>query len=628
MSDAIARREDSDLIKKIAEEKALKEARKAQLAAKRLEKKAARSIKKIDLNGDLGEDGPSSSEPGGVFAHHAAATAKRSVTGVLASRKTDIDVKFESFGVSLGGNPLVVDTDIEMHQGCRYGIVGENGSGKSSVLAAVANREVPLPDHVDVYWLSEEAPPSELSGVEAVVSHVKNEVERLEALQTSIIEDAGPDDERLDAIAERLGELDPTGAEPRARAILSGLGFADHLVPMDRKTKHMSGGWRMRVALAQALFAAPSLLLLDEPTNHLDLEACIWLEDHLSKYSKCLVVISHSEDFLNGVCTHMYWLVNKGLHLYGGNYAQYVKTVEEEQRVQQKLYEKQQADIEKLANFVDKNRANGVATSAKSKKKVLEKVEAAAVEKVKVREPTLRFSFPSCDRVPPPVLPFDDVSFGYPSQHEGDANPVLYENLNLGVDCDTRVALVGPNGCGKSTLLRLMSGELSPTKGTVSRHQHLVMGQYHQHSVDVLDMELSPLAFMKREFPPSVVKRTEEVWRSYLDTFGFTTRQQQSPIKLLSDGQRSRLVFAMLCMRPVNLLLLDEPTNHLDVDAVDGLARAINAYEGGVVLVSHDFRLIDKVAREIWVCESQKVRRYEGGIGDYKKQLRRKLGLK
>jgi len=390
---------------------------------------------------------------------------------------------------------------------------------------------------------------------------------------------------------------------------------------MDRQTKHMSGGWRMRVSLAQALFAAPELLLLDEPTNHLDLEACVWLEDHLASYSNCLLVVSHSQDFLNAVCTHTMWLNNGSLSYYGGNYANFVATVTEDERLRLKVYEKQQADMEKLETFVRVNRANGVASSAKSKKKVLEKLEDDAVEKPKLREPTLVFKFPECSRLAPPVLPFDGVSFSY----SGKKEDYLYEDLNLGVDCDSRIALVGPNGCGKSTLLKLMSGELSPSEGSVKRHQHCALGLYHQHSADVLDLDASPLAFMRKQFPPAVVKRSEEVWRSYLAQFGFNTEQQTSPIGMLSDGQRSRLIFSMLAMKEHTVLLLDEPTNHLDVDAVDGLAAAIKGFGGGVVLVSHDFRLIDQVANEIWVCEKKGVRRYNGSIHEYKKELAKKM---
>jgi ATP-binding cassette subfamily F protein 2 len=234
---------------------------------------------------------------------------------------------------------------------------------------------------------------------------------------------------------------------------------------------------------------------------------------------------------------------------------------------------------------------------------------------------TLAFSFPECTRLAPPVLPFDCVSFAY----SGKPEEYLYKNLDLGVDCDSRVALVGPNGCGKSTLLKLMSGELSASEGTIKRHQHAVLGVYHQHSTEALDLDASPLAFMRAQFPPSVVKRSEEVWRSYLAQFGFTTRTQTTPIGMLSDGQRSRLVFAMLAMKQNSLLLLDEPTNHLDVDAVDGLAAAIKGFGGGVVLVSHDFRLIDQVASEIWICEDKGIRRFDGSIHDYKKTLVAKM---
>ena len=358
-----------------------------------------------------------------------------------------------------------------------------------------------------------------------------------------------------------------------------------------------------------------------------------------------------NQDFLNAVCTNTVWLNRSVLTYYSGNYDTFCKLVSNQEQVQMREYEKQQADMEKLATFVRVNKANGVAASAKSKKKVLEKLEDDAVEKPKLREPSLVFSFPECSKLAPPVLPFDGVSFAY----SGKKEDFLYEGLNLAVDYDSRVALVGPNGCGKSTLLKLMSGELHPTEGSVKKHQHLALGLYHQHSAEVLDLDSSPLVFMRRTFPPPQFKRSEEMWRSYLATFGFTTKQQTSPIGLMSDGQRSRLVFAMLAMQTSGVLLLDEPTNHLDLDAVDGLAAAIKAFQGGVVLVSHDFRLIDQVAspltpnpnptpdpnptpipndsrlieqvaKEIWVCEKKGVRKYDGSIHDYKRELAKKMG--
>jgi len=542
---------------------------------------------------------------------------RRAVTGVLASAPTAMDVKFESFSVQVSGNQLITDTRIELNQGCRYGLIGDNGSGKSNVLAAIAQRDLPLPPHIDVFHLHEEAAPSEQTAVEAIIKHMVDESTRLEELSAKIMEESGPEDERIIAIADRLDELDVTDAEPRARKILAGLGFSDKGVPMDRMTKHMSGGWRMRVSLAKALFASPSLLLLDEPTNHLDLEACVWLENHLAKYKKCLLVISHSQDFLNEVCTHTIWLNRSTLTYYGGNYAAFVTTVENEERVAMKLYEKQQADIEKLADFVRVNKANGVAQSAKSKKKVLEKVEDEAVEKPHQRQQSLTFKFEECTKLDPPVLPFDAVSFSY----SGKKEDYLYHNLDLAVDCESRVALVGPNGCGKSTLIKLMSGELTPTEGAVKKHQQLSLGYMNQHSSDNLELDLTPLTFMQKLFPPSEVKRSEEVWRSYMTLFGFSSRTMTTQIGMLSDGQKSRLVFAVMCMKPYNILLLDEPTNHLDVDAVNGLAEAIRCFQGGLVLVSHDFRLIDQVANEIWECKNKSVKKFDGTIHEYKKKL-------
>eukprot|EP00937_MAST-01D_sp_MAST-1D-sp2_P001723 g1723.t1 len=595
---------------------------------------AAATSAGLDSGARGGLESVARGDAGALTAEQIRVASMRAVTGVLASTPSARDLKFASFSVQVGGNQLVTDCALELNQGCRYGLIGVNGAGKSNVLSSIAQRDVPLPEHVDVYHLHEEAPASDMTGVEAVIHHVREEAGKLEALSEQIIEEEGPDDERLTAIFERLDELDPDGSEPRARKILSGLGFCDRLVPMDRKTKHMSGGWRMRVSLAKALFASPTLLLLDEPTNHLDLEACVWLEEHLASYNKCLLVVSHSQDFLNSVCTDMIWLrpnprgqEGATLRYYGGNYDTFVTVTGEEARVQAKLYERQQADMEKLATFVRVNKANGVASSAKSKKKVLEKVESESVDRPVDREPSLVFTFPECERLPPPVLPFDNVSFSY----SGKAGDNLYEGLSLAVDYDSRVALVGPNGCGKSTLVKLMSGELGPTAGTIKPHQHLKMTRYHQHSTDVLDLDASPLSFMRSTYPPKKVPkgvglpRTEEMWRSYLSSFGFSTRQQTSPIGLLSDGQRSRLVFAMLAMEPAGVLLLDEPTNHLDIDAVAGLAEAIRAFKGGVVLVSHDFRLIDLVANEIWVCEHKGVTRFDGAIREYKKILAKKM---
>ncbi|GIL89573.1 hypothetical protein Vretimale_1869 [Volvox reticuliferus] len=551
------------------------------------------------------------------------AFSTRTVTGVLVSRPTARDIKIDGFSMGLNGCELIQDCSIELTIGRRYGLIGQNGSGKSNFLKCIAKREVPIPDHLDIYHLDQEAEPSERTALQAVIDHIQAELTRLHALEEEIMTTSGPEDPRLEALYDRIDELDPATFESRAAELLHGLGFSPAF--QQRKTRDLSGGWRMRVALARALFAAPTLLLLDEPTNHLDLEACVWLEEYLKNYNKCLVVISHSQDFLNGVCTHIIWLTQQKLTYYTGNYDTFVKTVAENEVVQMKKYQKEQEDIKHIKEFIAScgTYANLV-KQAKSKQKILDKMEEAGLTKPVQREKTFQFSFPECAKLPPPVLPFINVSFAY----SGKPEEYLYKDLEFGIDCDSRVALVGPNGAGKSTLLKLMTGDLTPSKGTVTRHPHLSIGRYHQHSVDQLDADKTVLEFFKTTYPNGpTFKREEDEWRAYLGRFGVSGRLQTTKIGMLSEGQKSRLVFAMMCMKNNNLLLLDEPTNHLDIEAIDSLADAIKRYDGGMVLVSHDFRLIDQVAKEIWVCEKKTVTVWKGDIRDYKALLAKKMGL-
>jgi ATP-binding cassette subfamily F protein 2 len=552
------------------------------------------------------------------------AAPQRSVTGVLVSRPTSRDLKIDNFSLGLNGVELIQDCSIELTIGRRYGLLGQNGCGKTNFLDCLAKREVPIPEHMDMYHLREEAKPSDRTALESVVDHIRLEIKRLEELEEQIMTENGPDDERLEGIYERLDSLDPATFESRAAELLHGLGFGPAM--MKKCTKDMSGGWRMRVALARALFAEPTILLLDEPTNHLDLEACVWLEGFLKEYKKCLVLISHSQDFLNGVCTHMIWLTQSKLTYYTGDYDTYCKTVKENEVLQQRKYEKEQDDIKHLKAFISScGTYSNLVKQAKSKQKILDKMEADGLTKPIHREKTIGFRFPVCDKLPPPVLPFVDVAFSYSGKKEDH----LYENMNLAIDCDSRVALVGPNGAGKSTLLKLILGQITPTVGSVQKHSHLSIQHYHQHSTEVLDRKATVLEYFQSMFPNTLsFTRDLEGWRSFLGRYGVSGRMQTTKIGQLSEGQQSRIVFACMCMTNPNLLLLDEPTNHLDIEAIDALADAVNHYEGGVVLVSHDFRLIDQVAKEIWICDHKQVKPWEGDIRTYKKMLIKKCGYK
>merc|ERR1712242_227413 len=474
------------------------------------------------------------------------------------------DIKLDNFSVTFHGAELIVDSKVELICGRRYGLIGVNGSGKSSFLAVLGNREVPIQDHIDIFYLAREMPASEKTALEAVMEADEERL-RLEKLaeELALNEDEESQDYLME-VYERLDEIGADTAEGKASQLLKGLGF--NTAMQNKKCKDYSGGWRMRIALARALFIKPHLLLLDEPTNHLDLEACVWLEEELKTYKQILVIISHSQDFMNGVCTNIIHLDQKTLKYYGGNYDTFVKTKEEPEENQEKRYQWEQDQIAHMKNYIARfgHGSAKLARQAQSKEKTLAKMVAGGLTEKVTKESAVAFCFYSCGNLPPPVLHVQNVSFRY-----DESTPWIYKNLEFGVDLDTRLALVGPNGAGKSTLLKILYGDLSPTEGMVRRHNHLKMARYHQHLHELLEMDMTPLDYMLHMFPDF---KDRDGMRKVIGRYGITGKAQTAPIKQLSDGQKCRVVFAWLSWQVPHMLLLDEPTNHLDMETIDALA--------------------------------------------------------
>jgi len=545
------------------------------------------------------------------------ATEARACTGVLGIHPLARDIKIDNFSVTFYGAELLQDTKLELSCGNRYGLMGVNGCGKSTLLACLGNREVPIQEHIDIYYLAREIPASEKTALEAVMEADEERI-KLEALAEMLaLETDDASQEYLMQVYERLDDLGADTAESRAAHLLMGLQFTPAM--QNKKCKDFSGGWRMRVALARALFLKPHLLLLDEPTNHLDLEACVWLEEELKTYPTILLIVSHSQDFLNGVCTSIMHMDLRKLKIYGGNYDQFIKTRGEQVEAQMKQYNWEQEQIAHMKEYIARfgHGSAKLARQAQSKEKTLAKMVADGLTAKVVADRSVSFCFYDCGKIPPPVIMVQNVSFRY-----NDETPWIYKNLEFGMDLDTRLALVGPNGAGKSTLIKLIYGTEVPTEGMVRRHNHLKLGLYHQHLHELLEMDLSPLDYMLKKFPE--FKERDEM-RKVIGRYGITGKAQTAPIKQLSDGQKCRVVFAWLSWQMPHMLLLDEPTNHLDMETIDALADAIKGYEGGVILVSHDFRLIDQVAKDIWICENQKVTKWDGDILAYKNHLKAKV---
>ena len=551
------------------------------------------------------------------------------------------DITIDNFSVSARGKELLKNASVKISHGKRYGLVGPNGMGKSTLLKLLAWRKIPVPKNIDVLLVEQEVVGDDRTALQAVVSaneelvKLRQEVADLQNSDAGQEENDDEDDagERLAELYEKLQLLGSDAAEAQASKILAGLGFTKDM--QARPTRSFSGGWRMRISLARALFVQPTLLLLDEPTNHLDLRAVLWLEEYLCRWKKTLVVVSHDRDFLNSVCNEIIHLHDFKLHFYRGSFDGFESGYEQRRKEMNKkfeIYDKQVKAAKRSGSRAQqekvKDRAKFAAAKEASKNKSKGKVnedDPLPEAPRKWRDYSVEFHFPEPTELTPPLLQLIEVSFSYPNRED-----FRLSNVDVGIDMGTRVAIVGPNGAGKSTLLNLLAGDLVPTEGEVRRSQKLRIGRYSQHFVDLLTMEETPVQYLLRLHPDQEGLSKQEAVRAKLGKFGLPSHNHLTPIAKLSGGQKARVVFTSISMSKPHILLLDEPTNHLDMQSIDALADALDEFTGGVVLVSHDSRLISRVCEdeeksEIWVVENGTVEFFPGTFDEYKEELQKEI---
>ena len=530
------------------------------------------------------------------------------------SHKVDINVP--SFTIHIGGKTLLNEAELKISFGRRYVLIGRNGIGKTTLLNHIVRKEIDgIPKQLQIVHVEQEAIMSENKLIDEILLCDRERTKLLNEsneINEKILNEKNEEKiknltNKLVEINNRLEEIDASSAENKAKFILLGLGF--HESDFNKKTKNFSGGWRMRISLAKALYVMPDLLLLDEPTNHLDMNAVMWLEDYLLNWPYTLVIVSHAKDFIDSIATDIIHLQNQKLTYYKGNYTDFDKARTEQLKLNKRLHEAQTKKIEHMQEFINKFRYKAKrANLVQSRIKQMNKME--LVEEI-LEDPMSIFVFPEPEKISPPVLRLDNADLGYD-------NNIIIEKVNLNVDMTSRIALVGANGCGKTTLLKGLNGDINPISGLCFKHSKLRLSVFAQHHVDQLDLELSPLEQLQKYYPDTDIN----VIRSQLSSFGISGNVALRPNYLLSGGQKSRVALSLIVMNNPQIILMDEPTNHLDLDAINALSIALNSYEGGLLIISHDQNFVERVCNQIYMIENKKCKQFRGNFNDYRRYLR------
>lgn len=519
------------------------------------------------------------------------------------------DIRCDGIRIRLGKTLLLENTDLNLLCGHKYGLVGRNGAGKTTLLRALSEHELEgVSPFLQILHVEQEVVAGSETPLQIILStDVEREVLLKEEQELLKAENNDENNHRLNDVYARLDAIDAHSAESRAATILHGLSFTREM--MHAPTTSLSGGWRMRVALARALFVEPDVLLLDEPTNHLDLFAVMWLEQFLQDWKKTLVVVSHSRTFLNNVCTEIIHLDHLKLSYYTGNYNQFEVTRTELLRQQKKQHDAQEKHRASIQSFIDRFRYNASkAKMAQSRIKALERMETVADV---ILDPQFAFQFPDPEPVNGSYIELVDCEFGY------KAGSTLFKDVTMSIDDNARLVLVGSNGVGKSTFMNMCIGKLEPRAGHINRNKKIRVAHFAQHHLEHLTPQLSSLEFMQSKFPHV----EDQQIRAHLGKMGLSGDRALQPIYTLSGGQKSRLVLSWITFIKPHLLLLDEPTNHLDIDTVNALIEALLSFKGSLIIISHDEYFITSLCDDIFVCENETIKKFDGDFEEYRKSI-------
>ena len=516
-------------------------------------------------------------------------------------------IKFDKITLQRGGQPLIEGANLTLNSGQRYGLIGRNGAGKTTLFKLLLGQlqldagQLTWPPAMRMAHMAQEIGDVNRS----TLDHVLDGDQALRAAEAAITVAESKHDEA--ALSHVYADYDHVGgysAVNRAQQLLQGLGFPEQ--DWSQPVGSFSGGWRVRLNLAQALMCPSDLLLLDEPTNHLDLDATMWLESWLQKYPGTLFLVSHDRDFLDQVVQVIVHLDRKQLTSYRGNYAAFERQKAERMAQQQVMYAKQQTEIAHIESFIQRFKAKASkAKQAQGRMKALERMEKIAPA---YADSPFTFRFPEFDKTSSTLIDLDQVSIGYDK-------PIVSANITL--LHDSRYALLGPNGAGKSSLIKTLVGDIAPLSGQVVPGEHLKIGYFAQHQLEALDMEANGLLHLQRLKPTA----SEQDLRNFLGGFGWQGERIFEPVKHFSGGEKVRLALAMIAIQKPNLLLLDEPTNHLDLEARHALTMALQAYQGAIVVISHDRHLLRQVVDNYWLVADGKVQEFEGDLQDYQAQV-------